>query len=160
MADDQTPKKTSDVARRIWLAGIGAYGKAFDVGRAQLEKLSDASGGLFDQLAEKGEKLETAAKIKGAQLAGKASNLSEDLHVDERINAMRERLSGAVPSLGGGGSDARMDAVEAKLASIEEKLDALLKAQASPKRAATKKAPAKKTAAKKTAPAKTTTSKK
>ena len=164
MADDS--KKTTDIARRIWLAGIGAYGKAFEEGRAQLEKLSDSSGGLFDQLAEKGEKIETAAKVQGMKLAGKASEVREDLGVEDRISAMRERLSGAVPGLGGGDS-ARMDRLEAKLDAIESKLDAVLKKQSSPKRATTqrtakttaKKAPAKKPAAKK-APAKKPAAKK
>ena len=159
MTDDSSNKKTSDMARRIWLAGIGAYGKAFEEGRAQLEKLSDASGGLFDQLAEKGEKLETAAKLQGMKLAGKASEVREDLGVEDRITAMRERLTGAVPSLGGA-SEARMDAMEAKLSSIEEKLDALLKAQASPKRATTTKTTARKKAPAKKAPAKEAAAKK
>ena len=150
MADDS--KKTTDIARRIWLAGIGAYGKAFEEGRAQLEKLSDSSGGLFDQLAEKGEKIETAAKVQGMKLAGKASEVREDLGVEDRISAMRERLSGAVPGLGGGDS-ARMDRLEAKLDAIESKLDAVLKTQSSAKRTTTQRTE-RTTAAKKTAPKK------
>ena len=154
MSDKKSSKDVSDVARRIWLAGIGAYGKAFEEGKAQLEKLGGSSSDMFDQLAEKGEKLETAAKLQGMKLAGKANEMREDLGVEDRITAMRERLSGAVPGLGG---DARMDAVEARLASIEAKLDAVLKAQTPKKRATTqrtktaaKKAPTKKAPAKKT----------
>lgn len=175
MSNDDTPEKGSqkskDVARRIWLAGVGAYGRAFDEGRDMARSLtgnlSDKTSDAFETLAERGEKIEMAAKVKGAQLAGKASGLSEDLQntlaIDDRIQAMRDRLSG------GGGSDDRIDAVEARLARIEAKLDTLLGTakKAPAKRTATKRtatqrtkpAPAKKPAAKKP-PAKRTTAKK
>lgn len=147
MSDDKTPsdKKTGDVARRIWLAGIGAYGKAFEEGKDTLKGLTGGTSGVFDDLAAKGEKIQQAAMVKGAQLAGKASDLKDDINAEERISAMRARL------LGGGSGD-RIDAVEARLASIEDKLDALLKMQTkpTPKRAATRRTTTtKKTAAKK-----------
>lgn len=156
MADDKNPKKTSDMARRIWLAGIGAYGKAFEDSREAIRglsgNLSGSSSDVFESLAEKGEKLEMAAKVKGAQLAGKASDLNDSLGIDDRIQAMRDRLSG-------GSSDDRIDAVEARLTSIEAKLDALLKASPSPKRTTTRKTTAKKATTKKT-PAKKAPAKK
>lgn len=157
---DKKAKNTSDAARRIWLAGIGAYGKAFEEGRDRVRglgnNLNESTSDAFETLAEKGEKIEMAAKMKGAQLVGKASGLGSDLRseiqsnlaIDERIQAMRDRLSG------GGSSD---DAIEVRLASIEAKLDMLIAAQTpakkpSPKRATTtrtKKAPVKKAAPKK-----------
>ena len=151
MSESEPPKdrKSGDIARRIWLAGIGAYGKAFEEGKDTLKGLTGGTSGVFDDLAAKGEKIQQAAMVKGAQLAGKASELKDEIAAEDRINAMRERL------LGGGSSD-RMDAVEARLASIESKLDALIKAQTKP---ATKRATTKKTAAKK-APAKKPAAKK
>ncbi|MGB3455018.1 MAG: phasin family protein [Litorimonas sp.] len=164
--DDTSSRKTTDMARRIWLAGIGAYGRAFEEGRDMVKglsgDLSDKTSNAFEQLAERGEKIEMAAKVKGAQLAGKASSLTDEvsstLAIDERIAAMRDRLSG-------GGSEDRIAALEAKLSSIEAKLDKVLASQA-PKKASTKrtttqrtkKAPVKKPAAKK--PAAKTTAKK
>lgn len=150
---DKKSNHTTDVARRIWLAGIGAYGKAFEEGRDRMKGLGgDISGktsDAFETLAEKGERIEMAAKVKGAQLAGKASDLGDDIQsslaIEDRIKAMRDRLKGH-------GSDDRHDAIEARLTSIEAKLDMLLKAPAT-KRATTtrtKKAPAKKAAVKKT----------
>jgi hypothetical protein len=154
---DKKSNNTTDVARRIWLAGIGAYGKAFEEGRERVKGLSGGLSGktsdAFESLAEKGEKIELAAKVKGAQLAGKASDLGDDIQsslaIEDRIQAMRDRLSGH-------GSDDRHDAIEARLSSIESKLDKLLKASAPTKapvkkRATTtrtKKAPAKSTAKK------------
>jgi hypothetical protein len=159
------------MARRIWLAGIGAYGRAFEEGRDMVRglsgDLSDKTSEAFESLAEKGERIEIAAKVKGAQLAGKASEMTDGLQsslaLDDRIQAMRNRLSG-------NGTEDRVEALEAQLARIETKLDALIKAQATPaakgtttKRTTTqrtskttaKKAPAKKTAAKTTTTKKT-----
>lgn len=160
---DKKSNHTTDVARRIWLAGIGAYGKAFEEGRDRMKGLGgDISGktsDAFETLAEKGERIEMAAKVKGAQLAGKASDLGDDIQstlaIEDRIKAMRDRLKGQ-------GSDDRHDAIEARLTSIEAKLDALLKAPSTKratttrtKKAPAKKAPAKKAAGKATTPKKT-----
>lgn len=165
MSDDKDPKGTDkssgDMARRIWLAGIGAYGRAFEEGRDMVKglgaKVPGAGSDMFEKLAEKGESLEMAAKIKGMQIAGKASELTDDIKstvaVEDRIAAMRARL-------GGGGLDDRIDAVEERLARIEAKLDTLLAGSVKKpstkrttttrtKKAPTKKAPAKKAAAKK-----------
>lgn len=157
---DKKSNHTTDVARRIWLAGIGAYGKAFEEGRDRVKGLSGGLSGktsdAFETLAEKGERIEMAAKVKGAQLAGKASDLGDDIQstlaIEDRIQAMRDRLTGH-------GSDGRHDAIEARLTSIEAKLDKLLKASAPAKAPAkkratttrTKKAPVKKAPAKTTA---------
>ena len=163
MSDEKSSKKRQDMARRIWLAGIGAYGRAFEEGRDMMRglsgDLSDKTSNAFDTLAEKGEEIETAAKMKGAQLAGKASSLSGDMQssfaMDERIQAMRDRLTG-------GGADARITAMEARLERMEAKLDRLVAAEASkakaPKRATTTRT-TKTTAAKKPAAKKTTTKK-
>ena len=84
---------------------------AFEEGRDMMRglsgDLSDKTSNAFETLAEKGEQIEMAAKMKGVQLAGKASSLSGDvqstLAIDERIQAMRDRLSGftlpAIPEL-------------------------------------------------------------
>ena len=168
MSDEKSSKKRADMARRIWLAGIGAYGRAFEEGRDMMRglsgDLSDKTSNAFDALAEKGEEIEKAAKMKGAEIAGKATSFSGDVQssfaVDERIQAMRDRLSG-------GGSDARITALESRLERMEAKLDRLVAAEAArakaPKRATTtrtqKTTTAKKPVAKKTTTKKTTAKK-
>lgn len=159
---DKKSNHTTDVARRIWLAGIGAYGKAFEEGRDRVKGLSGGLSGktsdAFETLAEKGERIEMAAKVKGAQLAGKASDLGDDIQstlaIEDRIQAMRDRLTGH-------GSDGCHDAIEARLTSIEAKLDKLLKASAPAKAPAKKRATTTRTkkATVKKAPAKTTAKK-
>lgn len=53
-----------DFARKIWLAGLGAYGKSFDEAQGRYEKMSVEASKLFDELVVKGAKIETKAKDK------------------------------------------------------------------------------------------------
>lgn len=165
MAKDPKPsdKKRSDTARRIWLAGIGAYGKAFEEGVGALRGLGGSVSGTtseaFESLAEKGESIENAAKMKGMEIAGK----SGVFEIDDRIKAMRERLTENVPNLstlggqvGKGSRDERLESIETKLDAIEAKLDILLKSAAPKKRSATQRT---KTSATKTSGAKKPASK-
>lgn len=64
-----------DVARKIWLAGVGAYGKMFDQAQDQFEKVSGAAQEVFEQLVEQGEKVEelVTAKLAKSPTAMKAS---------------------------------------------------------------------------------------
>ena len=58
---------SADVARKIWLAGVGAYGKMFDQAQDQLGKVTGAAQEVFEQLVEQGEKVEDLVKAKIAQ---------------------------------------------------------------------------------------------
>ena len=53
------------LAKKIWLAGLGAYGLSLDGVHNRYEKLSEESQKVFDDLVAKGEVLqnETADKI-------------------------------------------------------------------------------------------------
>ena len=42
--------QAEDLARKIWLAGIGAYGKGFDEAQGQYEKLNTEATKLFNEL--------------------------------------------------------------------------------------------------------------
>lgn len=47
-----------DVARKIWLAGVGAYGRMFDEAQDQVARLSQNATEMFDDLVSRGEKVE------------------------------------------------------------------------------------------------------
>jgi len=151
MPDDKKPddkkRSNTETARRIWLAGIGAYGRAFTEAQEALKDVTGKGSEIFEELVQKG------------------------FDLDERIKAMRSRLSG------GGDVDAdfedRLSVVEAKLDRILALLEpAKPKAKrpakktakkASPKRAKTvrtKKLAAKNTTSGKTKAKKKTTAKK
>ena len=115
-----------DMVRKIWLAGIGAYGRAFSEAKGAVDSLTGKSSEVFDELVQKGEMLETVGKYKAEELIGKgktaARDMKPDFEIDERIAKMRARLSG----MGESGTDklaARVDAMEAKLDAILEKLE-------------------------------------
>jgi polyhydroxyalkanoate synthesis regulator phasin len=148
-------KKTSDkdTVRKIWLAGIGAYGRALTEAKGAVDSLAGKGSEVFDELVQKGEMLETVGRVKANELAGKGKaaveDITPDFNIDDRIAKMRSRLSGAMEK----GDDrlaARVDRLEAKLDAI---LDALDIGEAAPTR---KKPAAKKTPTKKKAPTRKT----
>ena len=156
MTDKKKPS-TSDTARRIWLAGIGAYGRAYTEAKDAVKDAAGKGSGAFNDLVQKGEMLETVGKTKGKEMLEKAQ-LPEfdmpDFDIDERIKAMRSRLSR-------GGKTAELDAdYEDRLTAIEAKLDkvlALLEPKKPVRKTTAKKATTtrtKKTPVKKKAPAK------
>ena len=59
----KTSKKTEtaadlDVARKIWLAGVGAYGRMYSETQGAAERLAVSANEAFDQLVAKGEEVE------------------------------------------------------------------------------------------------------
>ncbi|MEO1251916.1 MAG: phasin family protein [Pseudomonadota bacterium] len=127
----------SDMARKIWLAGVGAYGRAFSEAQESIAKVSDETTRLFDDLVERGEEIEDAVESRGREIAKTVRKPS--FSIEDRIREMRERLNRV-------GADAdRLSAVETRLDAIEAKLDQLLAAPAT-----TRKAPAKRKTTRKT----------
>ena len=175
---DKKKTSNSDTARRIWLAGIGAYGRAYAEAKDAVKDAAGKGSGAFNDLVQKGEILETVGMAKGKEMLEKAQLPDFDMpdfDIDDRINAMRERLSR-------GGKDTnqvyhvedRLEAIEAKLDRVLELLEpkkptrkkpakkkATIRTQrTTPKKVAPKKATAKKKpAAKKAAPKKPTAKK-
>ena len=43
--------QAEELARKIWLAGIGAYGKGFDEAQGQYEKLNTEATKMFNELS-------------------------------------------------------------------------------------------------------------
>ena len=91
-----SPKSAQESARRIWLAGIGAYGRAFTEAQEALKDVTGKSSEVFDDLVQKGAMLEKVGKAKGKEALDKAQMPNFDMpdfDIDERIKAMRSRLS-------------------------------------------------------------------
>jgi polyhydroxyalkanoate synthesis regulator phasin len=51
-----------DVARKIWLAGVGAYGRMFAEATDRVGKAAGSANELFEQLVARGEALEESVK--------------------------------------------------------------------------------------------------
>ncbi len=154
MAKDKK-RSSTESARRIWLAGIGAYGRAFTEAQEALKDVTGKGSEVFDELVKKGEMLELVGKTKGKEALEKAHIPSFDIpdfDLDERIRAMRSRLSG------GSHDTSLSEDYEDRLAAVEAKLDKIL-AILEPKKPARKAPAKKKTAATKRIPKKTATKK-
>ncbi len=133
MADKKNKRSSGEAARRIWLAGIGAYGRAFTEAQEALKDVTGGTSRVFDELVQKGEMIEMAVDAKRKDLMDKAS--MPDFNMEERIQKMRSRLAR--------GEDMAEDIndIEERLDRIEAKLDAVLEAMkpAKPKRKTTTK---------------------
>lgn len=137
MADNKEIKemaeKASETAKNIWLAGLGAYGKALDEAQEKYgevsEKVNKESSRLFEELVAKGKKLEgdTSEKLTEAKEKSTAS-------LEERLAQVKESLNFS-----------KTDEPTAQLEEISNKLDLVIEALGA------KKAPVKKTATKKAA---------
>lgn len=136
MSDDKNKvtDKAGEIAKNIWLAGVGAYGKAVDEAQGSIKKATSEPPKLFRDLVKAGAQLEEDAN--GARAAAKSS-------VEERISRVRENFHMQRP--------ARIEDLQSlhkKVDKLTRKIDAisrLLEAQAAP----AKKAPARKAVAKK-----------
>jgi polyhydroxyalkanoate synthesis regulator phasin len=154
MPRQKTPvDRASELARRIWLAGVGAYGQAYDEAQEQMSRVNEETSKVFDELVNRGETLEK-------KLAPARERMSQQS--DKAIASLEERLEKMRAMFGMSGNDPdlarKVDTLTAKVDALSAKLDAL--AAAGARKPAAKKAAAKKPAAKKKAPAKKATAKK
>ncbi len=137
--------KRSDIAKNIWLAGLGAYGSKLN---EAVEKVGKGTSKVFDELVEKGKSLETET----SERVSKARELST-ISIEDRIDRVRHSLGFD------GKQDPQIKALTKKVASLEKKLDMLIdrvdpKLKTPTKKRAAKKSTSKKKTARKTRPKK------
>ena len=127
MSDDKSSvsDKASEIAKNIWLAGLGAYGKAFDDAQDRIDRAAKEPPRLFRELVQKGSKIED-------EVRDSLSNIrrSSAVSVEERINRVRESFS---LNLSGGQELAE---INQKLDELSAKVDALTAAIAKSSRKA------------------------
>jgi len=56
-----------DIARKIWLAGVGAYGRMFAETQGAMGKLAGSANETFEQLVANGEQVEDAVRARIAK---------------------------------------------------------------------------------------------
>jgi polyhydroxyalkanoate synthesis regulator phasin len=150
MSDDKNKvtDKAGEIAKNIWLAGVGAYGRAVDEAQGRLEKAGVESPKLFKDLVKAGTVLEEEARD---ALRASASARSS---VEDRINRVRENFNLQRPARG-----EDLLALHEKIDRLTNQLDSLTKSLSDQgvlkpaaktrarKKAAVKKAPVRKKAA-------------
>lgn len=120
MSDEKSKvsDKASEIAKNIWLAGVGAYGKAVDEAQGRLERAMEPPK-LFRDLVKAGSALEEDARSAlEASAAAKSS-------VEQRINRVRENFHMQRP--------ARIEdiaALQKKVDQLSRKVDKLARALA------------------------------
>ena len=116
MSDDKgkVTDKAGEIAKNIWLAGVGAYGKAAGEAQERLEKAGVETPKLFKDLVKAGAALEEEARENVNSLRAASSS------VEERINRVRENFSLNRP-----GRVDDMASLHAKIDLISNKIDLL-----------------------------------
>jgi polyhydroxyalkanoate synthesis regulator phasin len=104
-----------ETARKVFLAGLGAYGKSVEEAKGRFENLSTDSNKMFADLVKKGESLESEGKSKLIEAKDKVTAKAD---IDNRVVALRSKLG--------------LDQSEAdlKIEELNAKIDALTKAVA------------------------------
>jgi NADH-quinone oxidoreductase subunit E len=78
----ETEGSAAELAHKIWLAGVGAYGKAYDTAMASAHVINQQSAEMFDELVARGAEIENDVRSR--------------LTADTRLNKASERVSKAV----------------------------------------------------------------
>jgi predicted flap endonuclease-1-like 5' DNA nuclease len=92
--------QSAELAYKIWLAGVGAYGKAYDTALASASVVNKQSAELFEDLVKRGAEIEN--DVRGR------------LSADERLNRASGRVAKAVEAARGAQAKAR-DQFEARM---------------------------------------------
>jgi len=124
-----------DVARKIWLAGVGAYGRMFAEAQDKVGKAAGTANELFEQLVARGEVLEDAVRERleasdaTKKVAGVIGKL-QDYRTEQRaaLKARVETIRKAVDHANPLALSKQVEELSARLAALEGKAGKALKA--------------------------------
>jgi poly(hydroxyalkanoate) granule-associated protein len=135
----------TDIARRIWLAGVGAYGRVFQEAQGQIGKVTGAANELFDELVAKGEQVEDMVRdsLKKNETAAKATEFVEKTteqvkdyrekrmsDLEERFETVRKTVMDTVAPFNVFGLGARLEELTAKVEALTAEVESLKGAKA------------------------------
>jgi len=79
----------TDIARKIWLAGVGAYGRIYTETQGAVEKLAATANETFDELVAKGEEMEDKVR----KTLAKSPQIEKVTHAVEEATAKAQSFS-------------------------------------------------------------------
>ncbi|MDZ4775653.1 MAG: phasin family protein [Alphaproteobacteria bacterium] len=99
--------QAEDVARKIWLAGVGAYGRMFAEAGDRVGKAAGSANDLFEQLVARGEALEDVVRdrLEGNEATQKVAGVIgkiQDFRAEQRaalksrVETVRKAVDGAI----------------------------------------------------------------
>ena len=136
--------QTRDVAYKIWLAGVGAYGRAFEGAAQGAAKVAEGSTEMFDDLVKRGAKIESEMKTRlskndalsrASDTVAKAAEVVTDFQekATEQLEARMERMRSllGLPRAGDATSalHTKIDRLEDEIADLSVKKTAKAKAE-------------------------------
>lgn len=134
-------KKDMDIARKVWLAGIGAYGRAIGDAQDAYAKMGRETSKVFEELVGKGQELEDKVSTVAKQYAPEIAEKHRS-NIEDRMDRMKAALGLAETSAD---QAETIERLEARLDSIEAKLDKVLAGMKPAAKPRTRKPAAKKT---------------
>lgn len=123
--------QSRDVAQKIWLAGLGAYGRAFSEAIEGAQKLNENTSELFEDLVKRGTEIEGDMKSRissnervqqATETVSKVTETALRLQREqrERFEARMQRMRALLGFSEGG--NAKSDELNAKLDRLEEEI--------------------------------------
>jgi len=90
--------EAEEMARKIWLAGLGAYGKSVEEAQGRYEKLSEEANKMFDELVTKGETNDVENRVADVRKKLGLDSEPADQRIEE-LSAKIDALTEAVAKL-------------------------------------------------------------
>jgi hypothetical protein len=151
-----TPAEAEDVARKIWLAGVGAYGRMFAEAQDRVEKAAGSAGDLFEQLVARGEALEDTVRerletVEATQKVAGVIHKIQDFRAEQRaalkarIETVRKAVDSTIAPYNPLALARQVEELSARVAALEGRPARRTKARA-PAKAVTVKAPTRRAA--------------
>lgn len=91
-------EKIGDIAKDLYLANLGAYGKLYESFEEKVEEYNDKRGDLFKELVKRGEKVQKDAEKRiqdartDAEKRIKGLDVVKDMKLEDRIQELRENF--------------------------------------------------------------------
>jgi polyhydroxyalkanoate synthesis regulator phasin len=89
----------TDIARKIWLAGVGAYGRVLSETQERVGKIAGSANEAFEQLVSSGEAVEDTVRSRIAQSGASERVVSLVDTVAKQAKAQREALEERIGSV-------------------------------------------------------------
>ena len=136
----KTPAVDIDIARKIWLAGVGAYGRMFTETQGAVEKLASSANEAFDQLVIKGEEVEDTVResiakspqgekvvsmVEAATSKVQSYRDEQRAVLEARIGEVRKKLGDTLAPLNIGALAQAVEKLSAQVETLTEEVAAL-----------------------------------
>ena len=121
---------SADMAHKIWLAGVGAYGKAYDSALAGANVLNTQSADVFEDLVKRGAEIESDVRarlgsderlLKASQQMAKAAAGAREFQVQAR-DQFEARMDRMRDLLGVKGLGTKGEKIHKKLEKLEDEV--------------------------------------